>query len=507
MSHPEPQEVAAVSVDDLDHERRLARQNRLARMLGRIGRIFTVTGVVTLLFVAFQLWGTGLQEAQAQAELRDDFAERLAQVAEFTEASALVDPSPPTPTTIIATSADAPATTASANEPARQMASTTTLHPSILPLLYPEGGEEVARIEIPSINVDKIVVEGVNVEDLRKGPGRYQRTSAPGDEGNTAVAGHRTTYGAPFHNIDNLAPGDEILVTSLLGQFTYRVVGQPEVDRVGFCREEGRTNNEELAAEASQLRAPSIELAELNASTTTTTTTLLPQQIPADFAVGAFDGVTYFSTTDVESELRRVALAQAEASAVQSEPVVAAARGAGAGAFDGIVDRPSVAGHFIVSPQDTCVLDDWGDNRLTLTACHPKFSARQRIVVVAELVGDAVARIDRPEVAGATDAGGLGADEYSEGSNTEQAAPGQGTPTTIARVAAISEDLDSGLGWDTSALKPAIAWGALAMAAYLAMQTLARRWRRWPSWALFTAPIAIPMFIGFQHLDRFLPAL
>ncbi|MEE9417762.1 MAG: sortase, partial [Acidimicrobiales bacterium] len=315
MSHREPQEVAALSVDDLDVERREVRTTRLASVLGRIGRFFTISGVVTLLFVAFQLWGTGFQEAQAQAGLRDDFAERLAQVAEVTEANALVNPTTPVPTTATAALDEAPSTTvvnsvvnsdvnADLNaEPTRSAVSTTTtLHPSILPLLYPEGGEEVARIEIPSIDVDKIVVEGVNVDDLRKGPGLYRRTSRPGEAGNSAIAGHRTTYGAPFHNIDNLAPGDEIFVTSLLGQFTYRVVGQPEVDRVGFCREEGRTNNEELAAEASLLRAPAIEQEAFNASTTTTTTTLVPQEVPADFAVGAIDGITYFSTTDVESE-------------------------------------------------------------------------------------------------------------------------------------------------------------------------------------------------------------
>ncbi|MEE9414665.1 MAG: hypothetical protein V3V01_05220, partial [Acidimicrobiales bacterium] len=202
-----------------------------------------------------------------------------------------------------------------------------------------------------------------------------------------------------------------------------------------------------------------------------------------------------------------VALAQAEAAAVESEPVVAAPRGAGAGAFDGIVDRPSVAGHFIVSPQDTCVLDDWGDNRLTLTACHPKFSARQRIVVVAELVGEAVARIDRPEVAEAAGDAGLGVDEYSQEPSEEASAGADSIPTTTAQGEPIVEDLDSGLGWDTSALKPAIAWGVVAIAIYLVMQTVASRWRRWPTWLLFSVPIALPMFVGFQHLDRFLPAL
>ena len=69
-------------------------------------------------------------------------------------------------------------------------------------------------VVIPAINVDQITVEGVSVEDLRKGPGHYPSTPNPGQAGNSAIAGHRTTYGAPFHRVDELQPGDEI-ITSL----------------------------------------------------------------------------------------------------------------------------------------------------------------------------------------------------------------------------------------------------------------------------------------------------
>lgn len=71
------------------------------------------------------------------------------------------------------------------------------------------------------------VVEGVGVEDLKRGPGRYPTTDPPGMPGNFAVAGHRTTYLAPFFNLDELAAGDEVWVTDRTGtRFTYQVVEQ-----------------------------------------------------------------------------------------------------------------------------------------------------------------------------------------------------------------------------------------------------------------------------------------
>ena len=110
---------------------------------------------------------------------------------------------------------------------------------------------------------------GVTVDQLKRGPGHYEETPLPGQAGNAAIAGHRTTYGAPFNRIDELEPGDEIVVTTVQGEFTYIVKEQ-----------------------------------------------------------------------------------------------------------------------LIVSPKQVEVLEDAGDNRLTLTACHPKYSARERIVVVSELAED-----------------------------------------------------------------------------------------------------------------------
>jgi len=71
-------------------------------------------------------------------------------------------------------------------------------------------------------------VEGTAESDLAKGPGHYIGTSMPGQAGNVAIAGHRTTYGAPFGNLDHLKAGDTILLTNTVGtQFTYIVTGTP----------------------------------------------------------------------------------------------------------------------------------------------------------------------------------------------------------------------------------------------------------------------------------------
>jgi sortase A len=66
-------------------------------------------------------------------------------------------------------------------------------------------------------------VEGVSVDDLKKGPGHYPRTQLPGEVGNFVVSGHRTTYGAPFNRIDELREGDAIVVETRDTWFTYRV--------------------------------------------------------------------------------------------------------------------------------------------------------------------------------------------------------------------------------------------------------------------------------------------
>jgi sortase A len=87
----------------------------------------------------------------------------------------------------------------------------------------PLKGDAIARMEIPAIGVSEYVVEGIDTGDLRKGPGHYPKTPLPGEPGTAAIAGHRTTYGAPFRDIDDLKPGQVIRLDMPDGTFVYRV--------------------------------------------------------------------------------------------------------------------------------------------------------------------------------------------------------------------------------------------------------------------------------------------
>jgi sortase A len=84
-------------------------------------------------------------------------------------------------------------------------------------------GAAVGRIRIPRIGASYVVVNGTDTASLRKGPGLYEDNPFPGAPGTVAIAGHRTTYLAPFRHIDRLKPGDEISVEMPYGRFTYAV--------------------------------------------------------------------------------------------------------------------------------------------------------------------------------------------------------------------------------------------------------------------------------------------
>ena len=154
------------------------------RVVAGVGRALIFLGVLILLFVAYQLWGTGISEARDQHRLKNEFK--------------TVQQAPP---------------------PADRVALPPT----------PEG-DAVAIIEIPKINVNKAVVQGVGTEDLKKGPGHYPTTPMPGEKGNAAIAGHRTTYGHPFYDLDALKPGDDIFISTRAGKFQYKVDHSTNVD-------------------------------------------------------------------------------------------------------------------------------------------------------------------------------------------------------------------------------------------------------------------------------------
>lgn len=147
-------------------------------ILRTIGKIFIGIGVLILLFLGYQLWGTGVVADQHQETLREDLVEswdRESATAEPTDAGRDLDP------------------------------------------------EAVAIIRIPKIDVDWAVVEGVSVEALRKGPGHYPDTPFPGEPGNVVISGHRATYGAPFALLDRVGVGDRIEVETDKGLYIYDV--------------------------------------------------------------------------------------------------------------------------------------------------------------------------------------------------------------------------------------------------------------------------------------------
>jgi sortase A len=108
----------------------------------------------------------------------------------------------------------------------------------------PLKGDAIAQIRMPSIGVSEYVVEGTDVGSLRKGPGHYPETPLPGAPGTTAIAGHRTTYGAPFRHIDELQRGEPITLDMPDGRFVYvvertKIVDDQDLsvlDRVGHQR-------------------------------------------------------------------------------------------------------------------------------------------------------------------------------------------------------------------------------------------------------------------------------
>lgn len=107
-----------------------------------------------------------------------------------------------------------------------------------------DEGAAVGRVLIDRIGLNFVLVNGTDTDALRRGPGIYDDVPFPGAPGTTAIAGHRTTYAAPFRRIDRLDKGDLVVVEMPYGRFTYevektRIVAPTEVsviDRVKFDR-------------------------------------------------------------------------------------------------------------------------------------------------------------------------------------------------------------------------------------------------------------------------------
>jgi sortase A len=160
-----------------------------------------VLGAVVLLFVAYELWGTGLATAGHQRTLRRQFDSELS------------NRRPPSDAASTGRSRGGASSTAPATEGLAVPAVTTP----------PANGQPIGVIDIPAAGIDYVVVQGTDEADLEMGPGHYLGTAMPGDPGNAAIAGHRTTYLHPFYNLGALRRSDAIYVTTLQGRFRYDV--------------------------------------------------------------------------------------------------------------------------------------------------------------------------------------------------------------------------------------------------------------------------------------------
>jgi sortase A len=152
-----------------------------------IGQTLITVGVVLLLFCVYEVWVTNLVTAQEQQELQVEIARAWS--APPSEPVAVGEPPPP-----------------------------VDLGSGVAVLRIP-------RLDRPDEPYAKVVVEGTTVADLKRGPGRIVTSAMPGELGNLVISGHRTTYGAPFADVDRLQPGDAVVVETRDRWFTYRVTG------------------------------------------------------------------------------------------------------------------------------------------------------------------------------------------------------------------------------------------------------------------------------------------
>ena len=171
------------------------------RALKVAGEVLLGAGVLLLAFVAFQLWGTALHEHSAQERLVGELSGRIAH-----------------PATAFSHQSPASSDPAPVSQAAPAMAD-------------PPLDAPIAVMSIPRIGMNgAAIVEGTGEHQLQDGPGHYVGTPLPGEVGNAGIAGHRTTYGAPFYNLDALKPGDPIYIQTSQGLFEYDVQHTSVVD-------------------------------------------------------------------------------------------------------------------------------------------------------------------------------------------------------------------------------------------------------------------------------------
>lgn len=168
------------------------------KILRGLGWSMIWSGVIILLFLGYQLVGTNVITARAQSVASEDLKQTFEEAAEILEVSGVTVPD-------IVGPGEVPEV------------------PVLFPDITPVEDQAFARLVIPKAEVDDVVFEGVNRSTLKSGPGHMPWTALPGQPGNAVISGHRTTYGAPFFDLDLIEPGDEIRVQTALGWHVYEV--------------------------------------------------------------------------------------------------------------------------------------------------------------------------------------------------------------------------------------------------------------------------------------------
>lgn len=204
------------------------RRGNWAGLVREVGLGLVMAGVVLLLFVAYDLFGTNFSEQSSQKSLAQQFG-------------AAVSRSASVPVPAIGGTGEGPgqaqngsnSTSHHVLSPARApgqraqralsralglrsaSGGRTALAEVALPV--PPPGGALDHLVIPAIGVDRYVVQGVTEQDLQMGPGHYPGTALPGQLGNVGIAGHRTTFGAPFFRLNELHKGDLVYLTDTTG--------------------------------------------------------------------------------------------------------------------------------------------------------------------------------------------------------------------------------------------------------------------------------------------------
>ena len=169
------------------------------KILRRVGWALIGCALLVFAFLAYQLFVNDILndrlQAQAMEQLDDELAERRVELPE-PEIVEVVE---------------------------EKTTTTTVVRAELLKESAGEIGSTLGRISIPAIDVDEVMFEGVDTETLKKGPGHMPWTPVPGQPGNAVISGHRTTYGRPFYDLDQLVEGDRIEVETALGTHVFEV--------------------------------------------------------------------------------------------------------------------------------------------------------------------------------------------------------------------------------------------------------------------------------------------